>query len=272
METLSIKAGPNEKIIVSPLIDSHAHLDFQEFDHDRAELFQKMREQGITQVVIPGVSEQKWSNQLRIAKAYNCPFALGVHPWFCHSMTEQTLPNLRQLLLSVRQPQKLVAIGECGLDKLHKSNFTTQLAVFKAQITLAEEFDLPLIIHCVKSHEEMLCLLKNAQNAKKGVIHGFYGGPELALRYVNLGYKLGIGGLLLNDGAKKLQQTVAQLPVSAFVLETDSPAMSPRSSGNVRNSPLILPLLLRKVASLQKKTNVLISEQLYLNVTQLFDL
>jgi TatD DNase family protein len=261
-----------KKSVMRPLIDSHAHLDFAEFDHDRAELFQKMKEQGITQVVIPGVSEDKWLNQLDIANTYNCPFALGVHPWFCHSMTEQTLPNLRQLLLSLHQQQKLVAIGECGLDRLHKSNFTTQLSVFRAHISLAQEFDLPLIIHCVKCHEEMLQLLKIANNAKKGVIHGFYGGPELAMRYVNLGYKLGIGGLLLNDNAKKLQQTVAQLPLSSFVLETDSPAMKPLSSENDRNTPLILPLLLKKMASLQKKTSVLISEQLYLNVTQLFDL
>ncbi|WP_257985320.1 TatD family hydrolase [Shewanella sp. GutCb] len=272
MAIVEMNSSPEQQPKMSPLIDSHAHLDFAEFDHDRAELFEKMKAQGITQVVIPGVSEDKWLNQLHIASTYNCAFALGVHPWFCDSMTEQTLPNLRQLLLNLHQQRKLVAIGECGLDKLHKSNFTTQLSVFRAHILLAQEFDLPLIIHCVKSHEEMLGLLKSAKNAKKGVIHGFYGGPELALRYVNLGYKLGIGGLLLNDSAKKLQQTVAQLPLSAFVLETDSPAMSPISSENDRNTPLILPLLLKKIASLQKKTNVLISEQLYFNATQLFDL
>ncbi|ACJ28020.1 Hydrolase, TatD family [Shewanella piezotolerans WP3] len=262
----------DEQFKIFPMIDSHAHLDFSEFDHDRGELFQQMRDLGVEQVVIPGVSEDKWANQVRIAKQFDCPFALGIHPWFCHSMTNQTLANLRELLLRSQQDEKLVAIGECGLDKLHKSNFATQLSVFKAQILLAEEFELPLIIHCVKSHEEMLNLLKVSKNVRKGVIHGFYGGPELASRYVHLGYKLGIGGLLLNDNAHKLQQTVAELPLSAFVLETDSPAMRPQNSDSDRNSPLILPLLLKKMASLQKKTNVLISEQLYLNVSQLFDL
>ncbi|MDB2386125.1 TatD family hydrolase [Shewanella sp.] len=255
-----------------PLIDSHAHLDFSEFDHDRAALFKKMHTKGITQVLIPGVSEAHWHKQIRVAAQYDCPFALGIHPWFCGSQSQHSVSKLRQLLLEHQQQKRLVAIGECGLDKLHKSNFTTQLSLFKAQVMLAKEFELPLIIHCVKSHEEVLKQLKCSNNPKAGVIHGFSGGPELARRYLQLGYKLGIGGLLLNDSAKKLQRTVAELPLSAFVLETDSPAMAPKNSENPRNTPLILPLLLKKIASLQKKTNVLISKQLYLNVSQLFDL
>ncbi|WOT06015.1 TatD family hydrolase [Shewanella youngdeokensis] len=254
------------------LIDSHAHLDFPEFDHDRELLFEKMSLAGITQVLVPGVSEDRWDNQIQIANKFECLFSLGIHPWYCDLTTDSWLSNLRQRLTTLQQSPRLVAIGECGLDKLHKSNFYTQLSVFQVHMELAKEFDLPLIIHCVKSHQEMLKCLKEANNPKAGVIHGFSGSPELAMQYVNLGYKLGVGGLVLNDNASKLQQTISLLPSTAFVLETDSPAMCPKSINDGRNTPLILPLLVDKMAKLQNISNVLMGERLRMNVSQLFDL
>ncbi|GIU26619.1 TatD family hydrolase [Shewanella sp. MBTL60-007] len=254
------------------IIDSHAHLDFPEFDLDRGSLYAQMHSLGISQVVIPGVSADKWQNQIAIAKRYGSYFSLGVHPWYCENASAKDMTDLKSLLEAHKDDASLVGVGECGLDKLHKSNFTTQMKLFKAQICLAKEFDLPLIIHCVKAHEETLNLLKSEAPRRKGVIHGFYGGPQLAMGYVKLGYKLGIGGLLLNDNAPKLQQTVAELPLESFIVETDSPAMAPKNRQNIRNSPLILPEILKKMANLQKKSPVLISEQMFSNVTQLFDL
>ncbi|WP_108945897.1 TatD family hydrolase [Shewanella halifaxensis] len=257
------------------LIDSHAHLDFPEFDTDRAELIVEMQQAGISNFIVPGVSATHWQNQLKVVEQFSCFFGLGIHPWYSDAVNiVNQLDSLHALLASHKKNKRshLVAVGECGLDKLHNSYFDTQLKVFTAQIEFAIEFDLPLIIHAVKAHEEVLKLLKVLNPQKKGVIHGFYGGPELASRYVNLGYKLGIGGLLLNDNAPKLQHTVAQLPLDAFVLETDSPAMAPKNSQNYRNTPLILPNILQKIANLQKKSAVLISEQMFSNVTQLFDL
>ncbi|WP_299803700.1 TatD family hydrolase [uncultured Shewanella sp.] len=257
---------------MEPIIDSHAHIDFPEFDEDRGTLFQQMRNAGIENVLIPGVSPENWLRQIEVAKQYDCYYALGIHPWYSESATTANMTGLRAILTRYKDDSRLVALGECGLDKLHKSNFTTQMNLFLAQICLAKEFDLPLIMHCVKAHEDTLKLLKAEAPRRKGVIHGFYGGPQLARQYVNLGYKLGIGGLLLNDHAPKLQETVAQLPLESFILETDSPAMAPKSSGNNRNTPLILPEILRKIANLQKKSAVRISEQMFFNVSQLFDL
>ncbi|MGS0680559.1 TatD family hydrolase [Shewanella sp. 125m-7] len=254
------------------MIDSHAHIDFPEFDCDRAVLFDDMQAAGIETVVIPGVSSERWGRQIEVAKQYNCLYSLGIHPWYCESTTDKDITDLRTLLTQYKDDSKLVAVGECGLDKLHKSHFITQMTLFKAQIGLAKEFDLPLIMHAVRAHDEMIKCLKHEMPNRKGVIHGFYGSPQLAMQYVNLGYKLGIGGLLLNENAPKLQHTVAQLPLESFVLETDSPAMAPKSSQNTRNTPLILPKIIQKMAELQKKSAVLISEQMFYNVTQLFDL
>lgn len=255
-----------------PIIDSHAHLDFPEFDNDRDFLFDQMHRVGINKVLLPGVSPENWQKLIAIAKKYHCYYSLGIHPWHCESVTSKDMRDLRGLLERHKDDSSLVAVGECGLDKLHKSNFTTQLNLFRVQIKLAKEFDLPLIMHAVKSHEAILNSLKSESPSRKGVVHGFYGGPQLAQQYVNLGYKLGIGGLLLNDNAPKLQQTVAELPLESFILETDSPAMAPKTSRNNRNTPLILPDIIEKMANLQKKSAVLISEQMFFNVTQLFDL
>ncbi|GIU43591.1 hydrolase TatD family protein [Shewanella sairae] len=254
------------------MIDSHAHLDFADFDTDRGQLLQQMHRSGISNVIIPSVSEAQWDNQISIALQHNCFYALGIHPWHCEEASKTTLATLRQMLQKYAGKQGLVAVGECGLDKLHKSNFATQMILFEGQIALAKEFDLPLIIHAVRAHEDVLRCLNNQDVRRKGVIHGFYGGPQLAAQYVKLGYKLGVGGLLLNDNAPKLQQTVAELPLESFILETDSPAMTPKNSLNSRNTPLILPEVLQKMADLQKKSTVLVSEQMFYNVAQLFDL
>ncbi|ABZ77686.1 TatD-related deoxyribonuclease [Shewanella halifaxensis HAW-EB4] len=257
---------------MKPIIDSHAHIDFPVFDDDRAALFENMHAVGIDKVLIPGVCPLQWQKQIAVARQYNCLYSLGIHPWYCETATVKNIEDLRDLLIRYKDDSQLVAVGECGLDKLHKSNFITQMNLFRVQVSLAKEFDLPLIIHVVKAHEEILKCLKSEKPSRKGVIHGFYGGPQLALQYVNLGYKLGIGGLLLNDNAPKLQQTVAELPVDSFVLETDSPAMAPKNGQNSYNTPLLLPDILNKMAHLQKKSSVLISEQMFSNVTQLFDL
>ncbi|GIU30698.1 TatD family hydrolase [Shewanella schlegeliana] len=255
-----------------PIIDSHAHMDFPEFDNDRDSLFEQMHRVGIKQLLIPAVSPDKWKKQIEIAKQYGCYYSLGIHPWSCEGVTPKDMRNLRALLERHKDDASLVAVGECGLDKLHKGNFVTQIELFRSQISLAKEFDLPLIMHAVKAHDEILKCLKTESPSRKGVVHGFYGGPQLARQYVNLGYKLGIGGQLLNDNAPKLQQTVVDLPLESFVLETDSPSMAPKSSRNNRNTPLILPNIIEKMADLQKKSAVLISEQMFFNVTQLFDL
>ncbi|MEZ9596102.1 TatD family hydrolase [Shewanella sp. 10N.261.52.F9] len=254
------------------MIDSHAHLDFPDFDGDRKELLQQMRSVGIQSAIIPAVDEAHWPKLIEVAERFNCFYSLGVHPWYAEDATDATWLSLQALLRQHKERSGLVAIGECGLDKLHKSNFITQMSVFEAQIELACEFDLPLIIHAVRAHEEILKSLKSLSPSRRGVIHGFYGSPQLAAQYVNLGYKIGVGGLLLNDNAPKLQLTVAELPIESFVLETDSPAMAPKNSQNIRNTPLILPDILQKIANLQKKSAVLISEQMFSNVTQLFDL
>lgn len=257
---------------LSKIIDSHAHLDFPEFDVDRAALFQSMKEVGIQTAIIPGVSPAHWDKQLQIAAQYACPYALGIHPWFCDEHFSNALSDLdKRINDSVHDP-RFVAIGECGLDKLHKSNWQVQVKVLEHQLMLAESLNLPVILHVVKAHNEIMPLLKHYKLARAGVIHGFYGSIELANEYVKLGYKLGVGGLILNSDAKKLKACVTNISLNSILIETDSPAMSPKSALEKRNTPHILPLIIDEIAKLRNKPSVLIREQMFDNTAQLFDL
>lgn len=249
-------------------IDTHAHLDFNEFDGERAKLIKQMELLGIEQTIIPAASPLHWNRLLQVATKYQLPFALGIHPWFC---SHDGHPPL-QKILSDNLSHKLVAIGESGLDKVHIHSWQQQLETIKLQLTLAKELQLPIILHVVRAHQEMLTLLKYYQLNRGGVIHGFTGSFELACEYTKLGFSLGVGSQLLNIRAKKLRNCISKLPVAFLVSETDSPTNL--SSNWLKNTPtpLILPQIVQEVAKLQKKSTVLISEQLFFNATQLFDL
>ena len=254
------------------IIDSHAHLDFPEFDVDRAALFQSMKEVGIQTAIIPGVSPAHWDKQLKIAARYACPYALGIHPWYSDEHFSNALSELDNRVNDCAHDPRFIAIGECGLDKLHKSNWEVQVKVLEHQLMLAESLNLPVILHVVKAHNEIMPLLKRYKLARAGVIHGFYGSIELAKEYVKLGYKLGVGGLILNSDARKLKDCITNIPLYSFIIETDSPAMSPKNAFGKRNTPHILPLIIDEIAKLRNKPSVLIREQMFDNTTQLFDL
>ncbi|MGL5360269.1 MAG: TatD family hydrolase [Shewanella sp.] len=254
------------------MLDTHAHLDFPEFDADRDEVVQRMREAGIDNLIIPGISPAHWPKQLAIAKQYQSYYALGIHPWCCPEELNLGISALTALVSERRLCPRFVAIGECGLDNRYRASWTQQLALFEAQLTLAKEVNLPVIVHCVQAHGAVLACLKSYSLAKGGVIHGFSGGPELARCYIQLGFKLGVGGLIMDPNAKKLQQTVSEIPFEHLLLETDSPGMTPKNVMDKRNEPANAAFFIQQIAHLQKKSSVLISEQLQWNAAQLFEL
>ncbi|WP_445777939.1 TatD family hydrolase [Shewanella sp.] len=253
------------------MIDTHAHLDMTEFDPDRDELVAEMSKQGISSAIIPGVAADKWQQQLDIADKYQWYFALGIHPWYVPDDIDRAIVLLDAMLQQYRENKRLVAVGECGLDKLHSWS-NKQLLLLEKQLHLAQTYQLPVILHAVKAHQELIHLLKRCRLERGGVIHGFYGNRQIAEQYIALGFKLGVGGLLLNPSAKKLRQTVTELPLEHFLLETDSPSMSPFDQANSRNTPLILNRIVSEISFLKKNDTVCILEQLNKNAVQLFEL
>lgn len=253
------------------MIDTHAHLDMPEFDNDRDELVSEMSKHGISSAIIPGVAVEQWQKQLALAEKYQWYFALGIHPWYVPDDIDSAISLLDRKLQECRENKRLVAVGECGLDKLHHWS-DKQLLLLEKQLQLAQTYQLPVILHSVKAHQELLTLLARVRPSRGGVVHGFYGNRQIAERYIALGFKLGVGGLLLNPSAKKLRQTVVELPLEHFLLETDSPSMSPFDQPNTRNTPLVLNRIVSEISFLKESETVCILEQLNKNALQLFEL
>ncbi|MCL1074191.1 TatD family hydrolase [Shewanella dokdonensis] len=261
------------------LTDSHAHLDAAEFDTDRQQLFCDMQQSGIDRALIPGVSPADWAKQQRIAAAFHCPYALGIHPWYCPADIPAAVCQLAEQLQQHLAEPLLVAVGECGLDK-PRANFPEddarrvgweqQVALLEPQLALAVQYQLPVILHAVRCHAELQAILQKYPGCY-GVIHGFSGSYEVAMRYWQLGFRLGIGGLLLDASAKKLRGAVKRLPLAALLVETDAPSMTPVTLRPARNTPLTLLAVVAEIALLQEKTAVLVSEQLERNFIQLFE-
>lgn len=233
-------------------IDSHCHIDFSCFDHDRRQVLKRCVELGIHTIVMPGTQENRWHQQLKLAKQHpQLKVALGLHPYFLQQYQEQHLDILRKLLTEHRQ--QVVALGEIGLDKAIDINWQLQTQVFVKQLELAQANALPIILHHRKSHNEIIKLLKDHQFENGGIVHAFSGSLEVANTYIDMGFKLGIGGGITYPRANKTRQTISQIPLSSLVLETDAPDMPINGKQGQRNSPEYLIEIFKVLMALRQE-------------------
>jgi TatD DNase family protein len=250
------------------LIDSHCHLDFPDFADDLASVFDRANRQGVQQFLVPGVAASNWQAVLELARKYPGVYpALGLHPHFLASYQPEQLNLLAQL---IEDNPAVVAIGEIGLDKSIDFPFTQQLVICQQQLELAQRYNLPVIIHCRKAHNELLRLLLQVKLNRGGVIHGFSGSLELAQRYVKLGFKLGIGGVITYPRAKKTRHAVTHLPLSALLLETDSPGMPLAGNQGLRNEPESINTILCTLNMLRKEPMEVTYEAICCSFYELF--
>ncbi len=252
------------------LIDTHCHLDFTVFDADRSAILQNCKNHSVQTIIVPGVNAGGWSNLLRLCvQETMLQPALGLHPCFI----DQHRSNDLQQLESHCQSDKLLAIGEIGLDyrQQYQANKKQQQCYFSTQVQLAEQYQLPVLIHAVRSHQDILAQLKLCDQIS-GIIHAYSGSYEQAREFLKLGFKLGFGGAFSYPKAKKLRSLVSRLPLQAWVLETDAPDMSPESHFGQRNSPEYLPEIAQAFISLYDKQSSTeqILEQLYQNTLSIF--
>lgn len=219
------------------LTDTHCHLDFPEFDQDREYIIRQCLEQHISTIVVPGVSQKHWPRLLTICHQLDGLYpALGLHPCFLHDHQPSDLTLLAQHCES----KSVIAIGEIGLDfYVAGLDRNSQRHYFSEQLQIARQYQLPVLIHARKSHDEILRFLKSI-TVKAGIIHAYSGSYEQAKEYLKLGFKLGFGGAFTYPRATRLRSLVARLPLDAWVLETDAPDMSPVNHRGQRNSPRYL--------------------------------
>jgi TatD DNase family protein len=263
------------------LIDSHCHLDFSEFESDLSSVINRAKLQGVTSFIIPGVSSKRWDKQLKLAQAFdNVYCAVGIHPWFLDTQVsnanisdskvsdQKALTDLTQLE-SLLQSKSVIAVGECGLDATI-DNMLLQQQVFMAQIELANRFNKPLIIHHRKTHHLIQQCFKQLKPKCGGVIHAFSGNVNDAQKYIDLGFKLGIGGGITYERASKTRTSVLNVGLSNILLETDSPDMPLFGQQGKRNEPQNIFKVAEAVAELFSCSVEEVAEITSANTKELF--
>lgn len=221
-------------------LDSHCHLDDERFAPDLARVATRARDAGVTRVIVPGVTLDALDSPFPDLPGLAVHRAGGLHPAFPHP--EDALEALER----VAREGRIMAIGECGLDKRFRT--PGDLAHFTAQLDLARAHDLPVILHVVHLHEEVLGALR-ARPGLRGVVHAFAGPWSVAKRYLDLGLALGLGGIATWETANRLHETIQRCPPDGFVLETDAPDLAPAWRRGERNEPAELVGIAQAIAA-----------------------
>ena len=232
------------------IFESHAHYDDEAFDGDREELLHSLSAQGVGTVINVAASVDGIESTVRLAEEY--PFvyaAVGVHPDEVGEMDQGTLERMHRLA----REDKVVAIGEIGLDYYwDKEKHELQKEWFRRQLDVARQEKLPFIIHSREAAADTLQVAREERVGEiGGVVHCFSYGVELAREYLNMGLYLGIGGVVTFKNARKLKEVVEYAPLSALLLETDSPYLAPVPHRGKRNDSGNLPLVAQAIGEIK---------------------
>lgn len=234
------------------IFETHAHYDDEKFDGDREELIAELRKAGIGHVINVGASIESTKTTLELVKKYDFMYAAaGVHPSDVDGLNEETFAWLAEQT----RLDKTVAVGEIGLDYYWDKEpevQKNQRIWFQKQMELARKADLPVIIHSRDAAGDTMRIMKEVHAEEiPGVIHCYSYSPEMAKEFVKMGYYIGVGGVVTFKNAKKLVQTVQEIPIERILLETDCPYMAPEPHRGTRNSSLNLPYVAAKIAELK---------------------
>ena len=242
-------------------IDTHCHLDAAEFDADRDAVVERARAAGVTRLVLPAVAVADFERVRALARAHDAVYALGIHPLALERADEADLGRLRAALAAHRDDPRLVAVGEIGLDHFVAGADRERQARFcAAQLALAREAGLPVLLHSRRAVDPLARLLREARVAG-GIAHAFNGSAQQARVYLDLGFALGFGGTLTFERSLNIRRLAQSLPEHALVLETDAPDIPPQwlyrrarerhAAPGARNEPAELPRIAATLAELR---------------------
>lgn len=254
------------------LIDTHTHLDFPEFDADRAAVLARSRALGVREMVVLGVHRDNWQRLWDLVETDPQLYAaFGLHPIYLAQHSADDLAALQSWLERLHGHPQLCAVGEIGLDYyLEHLDHEAQQALFVSQLQMAQALALPVLVHVRRAHAATIALLKQHRPARGGIIHAFAGSYEEAREYLKLGFKLGLGGAPTWPQANRLRNVLTRLPLDAIVLETDAPDMPPAMHPKQRNSPEHLPAICSALAELLNLTPQTLAQASSRNACELF--
>ena len=251
------------------IYETHTHFDDKAFDEDRDEAIKKAMDAGVGRFVNVGASMESSRTSMELAHTYpSFLAAVGVHPEDCDSLTEKDI----ELLRKYSEDEDVVAIGEIGLDYYwDEPDRSIQKEWFSRQIALAREVKLPVIIHSRDAAADTVDILK-AENAPDvgGILHCFSYGVEVAKQCLNMGFFIGVGGVVTFRNGRKLKEVVEYTPLESIVTETDSPYMAPTPMRGKRNSSEYLPYIINEIANIKGVTPSYVETVTYENAVRLF--
>ena len=255
------------------MIDSHAHLDFPDFDDDREEVIERAKLAGVTTIINVGADLDSSRNSIKLAEQHPFIYAsVGVHPHDAKTLDDAAFAEIEQL----SHHPRVVAVGEIGLDyHWDLSPRDAQWDAFERQLALAEDRGLPIIVHDRDAHDDVMTMLEaraSASGSLRGVLHCFSGDVDMALRALELGLHIAAGGPLTFRNPRFLPDVVRQVPLSRLLLETDCPYLAPQPYRGKRNEPAYVLLVAHKVAELKDISVAEVQAETSHNVCELFGL
>ena len=251
------------------IFDSHSHYDDEAFDEDRDELLQSLSAKGVARIISAASSWDSLQKVMDICHRYSFAYpALGIHPENAADLTPERKPLLEALI----EKERPVAIGEIGLDyHWDEPPRDFQKETFIYQLELARKVDLPIIVHSRDAAEDTYELIKAHNPERKGVIHCFSSSYEMAVKYIKMGYYIGIGGVVTFKNSAKLKDIATRIPLTSILIETDCPYMAPVPFRGKRNDSSLLTYVAEEIASLRGITPEEVIETTYNNTCKLFN-
>ncbi len=243
----------------APLTDTHAHLDFSQFDEDRDQVIDRATNEGVTRIVTVGFDLDSSSQAVALANRHaNLWACVGVHPHEAHQVNPEVLNSLREL----SRRHKVVAVGEIGLDYYRdRSPRDVQRRVFRQELDLAAETGKPVVVHDRAAHEDVMHIIRTWAKAISasdtelqpplGVVHCFSGDLTMAGELLQLGFYISVAGPVTFPNARRLHELVSRLPLERLLIETDCPFLSPHPYRGKRNEPVNVKLIAQRIADIK---------------------
>lgn len=250
------------------MIDTHAHIYLLDFQDDLEEILKRAEEVGISQIVMPAIDSKTHELMLKVEERFkSCISMMGLHPCSVNADFEQELDIVNNYL----EQRHFVAIGEIGLDFYWDNTYRNQqYEAFHQQIGIAIKKNLPVVIHSRNSIDECIEVLQQ-YNQVKGVFHCFSGSLQQAQKIIDLGFMIGIGGVVTFKNAG-LDLVIKELGISNIILETDAPYLTPSPFRGKRNEPSYLTYIVEKISAVTGKTTEEVEQVTTSNARRLFDL
>lgn len=249
-------------------IDSHAHIQLSQFDHDRDAVLKRANETAVSAILVIGFDLETSLSAVELASNYDNIYAtVGMHPHDSKDLTTDVLDTFRDLL----NHPKVIALGEIGLDYYRNlSPQAVQKEAFEKQLDLAEETKMPIIIHNRDAYMDILPILEARSGHIRGVLHCFTGDVELMHRSLEIGFHIGIGGIVTFPNAKEMREVATEVPLERLLIETDCPWLAPQSWRGKRNEPAYVSEVAEKIAALRDISGEIIGEMTTRNFNSLF--